>query len=99
MENKLPMKKRIFLNSRLMWFQLALSVVGAFTLNQSIKFGEETYSAEGTYTKLVNNEYVEVGTDIAVSTGYNGGSLSMGLITCVCIFSIIWIEIHKMNKK
>lgn len=99
MESKLPKIKNIFIDNRLTWFQIVLSGVGAFTLNQSIEFGEETFSANGTFTKLINNEYVEVGTDIAVSSGYNGGALSMGLITCVCIFAVIWLEIHKMKKK
>lgn len=55
-----------------------LSVIGAFTLDRSISFGEATYSDTGKYTKLIDNEYVPVGTDVAVSTGYSGGALSMG---------------------
>jgi len=74
-----------------------LSIIGAFTLEKSIKFGESKYSDTGTYTKLIDNEYVIVGTDVAVSTGYTGGALSMGLITSVCILAVIWIEMLKLR--
>ncbi len=90
--------QRIFKDTRLMWFQVVLTVVAAFTLSQSIEFGNATYSENGTYTKLIDNEYVPVGTDVAVAAGFNGGALSMGLIACVCIFAIIWIEIHKLKS-
>ncbi len=80
---------------RIVWFQFVLAGVAAFALNQSIEFGEKAYSEEGTYTKLIDGEYTEVGTDVALTAGYNGGAISMGLVCCVCVFAVVWIEVNK----
>jgi hypothetical protein len=51
----------------------------------------------GTYEKEIDYDKTEtVGTSIAA--GFNGGSISMGIICCVCIIMIVWIEINKKNR-
>ena len=38
------------------------------------------------------------GAAVDISTGFDGGALSMGLICSVCIIMIVWIEISKAQK-
>lgn len=35
---------------------------------------------------------------VAVTSGYDGGALAMGLITCACIIGIVWLEVNKIRK-
>jgi hypothetical protein len=35
---------------------------------------------------------------VAVTSGYDGGALAMGLITCGCIIGIVWLEVIKIRK-
>ena len=30
-----------------------------------------------------------------ITSGYDGGALAMGLITCACLMSIVWLEVNK----
>ena len=32
---------------------------------------------------------------VAGTSGYDGGALAMGLITCACLISIVWLEVNK----
>ena len=98
MNNRIRILLMTFKTPRIVWLQFVLAGVAAFAFQQSIEFGEEAYSKEGTYTKLIDGEYTEVGTDVAVTAGYNGGAISMGLVCCVCIFLVIWIEVHKSKR-
>ena len=47
---------------------------------------------------LSGGEQIIGGAAVDVSTGFNGGALGMGLITCMCIFCIVWIEISRKSK-
>ena len=32
------------------------------------------------------------------TSGFNGGAIAMGLITCVCILGVVWLEINRSKK-
>jgi len=32
---------------------------------------------------------------LPITSGYDGGALAMGLITCACLISIVWLEVNK----
>ena len=84
------------------FLQALLSVVAFLSFENAYYLGKRTFSEAGTYTKYSLNSFdedaVRTGTDIAVSTGFDGGSLAMGMICCVCIIMIVWIEINKKPK-
>ena len=81
------------------FLQALLSVVAFFSFENANYLGERTYNQVGTYLKSPRNyDSVRTGTDVAVSTGFDGGSLAMGMICCVCITMIVWIEINKKPK-
>jgi hypothetical protein len=77
------------------FLQAILSVIALGASDQAYRFGNRTYWNVGTYKKGFYE--IETATDIAVSTGFNGGAISMGLIASMCIFGIIWIEISKQK--
>ena len=79
------------------FLQALLSVVAFLSFENAYNLGERIYSQAGTYAKY-SNDRSRTGTDIAVSTGFDGGSLAMGMICCVCIIMIVWIEINKKPK-
>jgi len=33
--------------------------------------------------------------EVDVTAGFDGGALAMGLITCMCIFGVVWLQINK----
>ena len=75
------------------FLQALLSVIALGASDQAYRFGNRTYWNVGTYKE----GFSEIATDIAVSTGFNGGAISMGLIASMCIFGIVWIEISKQK--
>jgi hypothetical protein len=36
---------------------------------------------------------------VAITSGYDGGALAMGLITCACLISIVWLEVNKSKLR
>lgn len=38
------------------------------------------------------------GYDVAITSGHDGGAIAMGLITCVCILGVVWLEINRSKK-
>jgi uncharacterized membrane protein YbhN (UPF0104 family) len=55
----------------------------------------ETYKKT---SKGFDVEYASQNVDVAITSGYNGGAMAMGLITCICIFGVVWLEINKKPK-
>ena len=33
--------------------------------------------------------------DSSITSGYDGGAIAMGLIACICIYCIVWLQINK----
>jgi hypothetical protein len=31
----------------------------------------------------------------SITSGYDGGAIAMGLIACICIYCIVWLQINK----
>lgn len=96
------MKKiRQFLNSifkflQSIFLQVILGIVGfnAFEQCQIIGHSFEV----GTYEKGADYNTTEtVGTTI--TSGFNGGTIAMGIICSICIIMIVWLEINKQNNK
>lgn len=89
----------IFLKS--IFLQLVLGIVAYGSFENSRQLGEMSTSEVGTYEKQIHEGFgaVEtVGTNIAMNSGYIGGTIAMGIICSVCIIMIVWIEINKKPK-
>jgi len=78
-----------FLNS--IFLQLLLSVVAFISWNMAIELGTETFHANGSFKK----NFDMMATDVDVTAGFDGGALAMGLITCMCVFGVVWLQINK----
>jgi len=64
------------------FLQMLLFLVAILSWNELLKW------ANGWMRNDIQRNYIE--------TAYEGGTISMGLITSICIFCIVWIEIsHK----
>tara|TARA_B100000787_G_scaffold13219_1_gene9607 strand:- start:474 stop:782 length:309 start_codon:yes stop_codon:yes gene_type:complete len=96
---KLLFKFWQFCKSR--FLQIILLIIAIDSWEQAIRFGNKTFKAIGTFNKNFSQNYDDdplyMGTDVAVTAGFEGGAIAMGLVTCVCIFGVVWIEISK-NK-
>ena len=77
--------------------QVLLAITAFFSWIETKTIGDSYNSASGVYEKQINGEGIDVGTSVAVTSGYTGGALAMGLICCVCIVTIVWIEINKKS--
>ena len=101
---KLLFKFLTFLNKR--FLQLILFVFACLSWIECSKIGSNWRSLveDGVSDKVTldidgyRNEQIIGGAAVDVSTGFNGGALGMGLITCMCIFCIVWIEISRKSK-
>lgn len=81
------------------FLQLLLSVVAFFSWVESRELGHRFMSESGTYQKeLPMDRYETIGTSVSIASGFTGGALAMGLIACVCIVMIVWIEIKKEKQ-
>ena len=94
---KLLFKFWQFCKSR--FLQIILLIIANDSWEQAIRFGNKTFKANGIYDKNFSQVYdttpMYMGTDVAVTAGFEGGAIAMGLVTCVCIFGVVWIEISK----
>jgi hypothetical protein len=80
------------------FLQVILAFAAFISWTEASDIGRSSEFHEGTYTKKVNEEYVEFGTSVDMNSGFIGGSISMGLICSVCIVMIVWIQINKKNN-
>lgn len=88
--------KTIVLFFKSLFLQFLLAVVAFFSWIEAQQFGDKFISESGKYDKeLINGDHEIVGTSVAITSGFTGGTLAMGLICCVCIVMIVWIEIKK----
>ena len=77
--------------------QFGLSIIALLSWFQAYTIGRLTSvgnTLTGNYQRVSETKYSA--TD--VSSGHDGGALAMGLICCVCIIMIVWIEINKKPK-
>ncbi|MFN5323955.1 MAG: hypothetical protein ACK5C5_03465 [Bacteroidota bacterium] len=82
------------------FLQFLLGALALISYIQVEQLGRMQFSDNGEYFKTIdfNHTGETVGTSVAVSTGYNGGAIAMGLICSVCIVMIVWIEIRKTSN-
>ena len=80
------------------FLQFLLSIVAFFSWIESKDLGHEYHSDNGTFEKIVDGEYVNFGTSVAITSGFGPGALAMGSTCCVCIVMIVWIEINKRRN-
>ena len=76
------------------FLQALLSIVAIVSFDNAYYLGIRTF--RGSFDPNNVGGVKAIGTD--VSTGFDGGALAMGLVCCVCIIMIVWIEINKKSK-
>lgn len=88
-----------FINS--IFLQLILSYVAFITWEEAIRIGEmedyiveqgKEYIKSGRFEKIVRSTS---DVSVAITSGYNGGAIAMGLVSCVCILGVVWLQINK----
>ena len=80
------------------FLQFILSVVAVISWIEASEIGNRVYSEVEDATALKNidsDEFIVGGAAVDISSGFNGGAIAMGLISCVCIVMIVLIEIKK----
>ena len=90
---------KIVLKSYLL--QIILAIVATLSWLESSSIGNRSASLEedGVAIKQIDElQQISGGAAVDISTGFNGGTLSMGLICSVCIVMIVWIEISKAQR-
>ena len=79
------------------FLQLILSIVAYLSWIQTLEIANERYvGVFSTPRRNTRREFDKVATD--VTSGLEGGALAMGLICCVCIVMVVWIENSKKSK-
>jgi hypothetical protein len=88
--------KSFFKYLQSIFLQVILGIVAFVSFEECQYIGNRfevgTYDKEITYYKAET-----VGTTIV--SGFNGGTVAMGIICSVCIIMIVWLEVNKQNKK
>ena len=79
---KILLKLWVFITSRLLQFVLAYIAFMSWEVANDLGY---TVSNSGSSA-------------VAITSGYDGGALAMGLITCGCIIGIVWLEAIKIRK-
>ena len=83
------------------FLQSLLAIVAFSSWEKALYLGGRTLQKSGFFDKNALNDYGNpnfIPTDVDVTAGFDGGALAMGLICCVCIIMIVWIEINKKPK-
>ena len=92
--------KKFFCFIKSYFLQAVLAFLAYLSFETATELGFKSASADGMFKKYGNNsrEAVYDATDVAISTGFEGGAMAMGLICCTCIIMIVWLEISKPKK-
>lgn len=77
------------------FLQFILAVIAYLSWSESYSFGNRIQQGM-LQSRLQRGDRSYSATD--VTAGFDGGALAMGLICCVCIIMIVWIEIKKNPK-
>ena len=86
------------------YLQVILGFIAFLSWNRADYLGKETNEviAKGGTVFIGNNrsnEQISEEIAAAVTSGYDGGALAMGLITCACLISIVWLEVNKSKLR
>jgi hypothetical protein len=82
-------------------FQLFLLYLSIEAFDKAKEFGDSVKSFDSNVYNIDQNgieKYINANS-IAVTSGYNGGAVAMGLISCTTLFLIVWIEVVLYKKK
>tara|TARA_B110000259_G_scaffold152238_1_gene172144 strand:+ start:65 stop:379 length:315 start_codon:yes stop_codon:yes gene_type:complete len=97
---KVLLKFWAFLNS--IYLQSILGFIAFISWDDANHLGNMTRTfsqvGERLSTSLRRGESVTPASEnvaVAITSGYDGGALAMGLITCACLISIVWLEVNK----
>jgi hypothetical protein len=79
------------------FLQVILLFVAFFSWLEASILGErfEEISKTGNLINRGAPPYVQQDVAVAITSGFTGGAIAMGLITSVCIFGVVWLEINK----
>jgi hypothetical protein len=89
------MKKILnFIKSHIL--QLILLVAAILSWFQVVEIANTHFSGRVAVEPDTDENWRFIGSD--VTSGLDGGAQSMGIICCVCIIMIVWIEINKKPK-
>ena len=89
-----------YIKSYLLQTLLALAATLSWLESSSIGNKRASVVEDGVAVSQIDElQLIAGGAAVDISTGFNGGALSMGLICSVCILMIVWIEISKSSKK
>lgn len=81
--------------------QAVLAAVAALSWLESSSIGNKRASVveDGVAIRHIDElQQITGGAAVDISTGFDGGALSMGLICSVCIVMIVWIEVLKVQR-
>ena len=96
------MKKLLLLFSAVIksyFIQTLLAFVGYYSWLEAKIIGKEYESAMGNFLPEHSRfKQIYSATDVAITSGFNGGAIAMGLICCTCIITIGLLEIKKFEK-
>ena len=90
--------KKILCFIKSYFLQTVLAFLAYLSFETATDLGFRTVRFTGTFDKYPDSgrDSFEA-TDVAISTGFEGGAIAMGLICCTCIIMIVWLEISKKN--
>ena len=97
LKNLFHLIKSYFLQGLLAFLGIvSFEELSALTYQSKTAIGEIGYNYLGDDWE----EYTEaVPLDVAITSGYNGAAIGMGLVCSVCIVMIVWIEIKKTSHE
>ena len=80
--------------------QLAMSVIAVASGLGSIGFGQnQAYGNMTQYFIREGGRTQAIGIPVNVDTGFDGGAIGLGIISAICFFCVVWIEITKFKAK
>ena len=77
--------------------QLILLVIAFFSWLETKDIGRRVSESieDGITYNPSTDRFTNGDVAVAITSGFNGGALAMGLITCACLMSIVWLEVNK----
>ena len=91
--------KKFFYFIKSYFLQAVLAFLAYLSFETATELGFKSASATGKFQKYRGNSRDAYdATDVAISTGFEGGAMAMGLICSTCIIMIVWLEISKPKK-
>ena len=88
-----------YIKSYLLQTLLALVATLSWLESSSIGNNRASVVEDGVAIRQIDEfQQITGGAAVDISTGFDGGALSMGLICSVCIVMIVWIEVLKVQR-